>query len=319
MVYVDLVTGFLGAGKTTFIRQYTKYLVGRNERVGIVENDYGSINVDALLLQDLVSDDVRLEMVAGGCDNDCYRRRLKTKLLTLALQGYSRILVEPSGIFDVEEFFDILQEEPLYERVQIHNVITVVNANLGRLSEQSGYLLVSQIANAGKVVFSFWDNQNPRELMDIINGYLKQQRCGRQLTQEDIVCLPFENYTSLIFDSLNHAGYHTYSYERQYDDSVYTSLFFMNHNVQDIRKTVGNLFSDEFCGRVIRIKGCYCSDEVWYAVNATKDMLRIHPMKNGQSVLIVIGEQLDESVISQYIPAEYSTLQVNQNSNTGSE
>ena len=53
MKQIDLITGFLGAGKTTFIRRYTDFLLRRGSRVGILENDYGAVNVDVMLLQDL--------------------------------------------------------------------------------------------------------------------------------------------------------------------------------------------------------------------------------------------------------------------------
>ena len=66
MTKVDLVTGFLGAGKTTFLLEYARNLISRGERIGIIENDYGAINVDLLLLQQELGDRCRLEMVIGG-------------------------------------------------------------------------------------------------------------------------------------------------------------------------------------------------------------------------------------------------------------
>ena len=56
MVQVDLITGFLGAGKTTFLRRYTAYLVEQGHNVCILENDFGAVNVDAMLVQDLLGD-----------------------------------------------------------------------------------------------------------------------------------------------------------------------------------------------------------------------------------------------------------------------
>ena len=53
MVQVDLITGFLGAGKTTFLRRYVRYLVAQGHNVCILENDFGAVNVDAMLVQDL--------------------------------------------------------------------------------------------------------------------------------------------------------------------------------------------------------------------------------------------------------------------------
>ena len=50
MVKVDLITGFLGSGKTTFIKKYAQYLIDQGYRIGIIENDFGAVNVDMMLL-----------------------------------------------------------------------------------------------------------------------------------------------------------------------------------------------------------------------------------------------------------------------------
>ncbi|MCI9099257.1 MAG: GTP-binding protein [Lachnospiraceae bacterium] len=52
MVKVDLITGFLGAGKTTFIRRYADYFMRKGKRINIIENEFGSVNVDAVMLKD---------------------------------------------------------------------------------------------------------------------------------------------------------------------------------------------------------------------------------------------------------------------------
>ena len=102
MITIDLITGFLGAGKTTLIRKYATHLMEKGLNIGILENDHGAVNVDAMLLQDILGEHCTLEMVAGGCDADCHKRRFKTKLIAMGMCGYDRILVEPSGIFDMD-------------------------------------------------------------------------------------------------------------------------------------------------------------------------------------------------------------------------
>ena len=47
MVQVDLITGFLGAGKTTFLRRYVRYLVQQGHKVCILENDFGKMRSPA--------------------------------------------------------------------------------------------------------------------------------------------------------------------------------------------------------------------------------------------------------------------------------
>ena len=146
MIKIDLITGFLGAGKTTFIKKYASYLMKQGRKIGILENDFGAVNVDMLLLQDLEGDNCSLEMIAGGCDADCHRRRFKTKLIAMAMSGYDRVIIEPSGIYDVDEFFDALYEEPLDRFYEPGNVIALVDAGLEEdLSKEAKYLLATEV------------------------------------------------------------------------------------------------------------------------------------------------------------------------------
>ena len=155
MIKIDLITGFLGSGKTTFIEKYARWLIARGERVCILENDYGAINIDRVLLQDLLGPNCELEMVVGGDGAEAHQRRFRTKLISMAMLGYTRVLVEPSGIYDVDEFFDTLYEEPLDRWYEVGSVLAIVDARLNPgLSPASRYLLATEAANAGKIILS---------------------------------------------------------------------------------------------------------------------------------------------------------------------
>ena len=149
MVQVDLITGFLGSGKTTFLRRYVQYLVAQGHSVCILENDFGAVNVDAMLLQDLIGEHCDIETISGGCDCDTHQRRMRTKLISMAMRGFDRVVIEPSGIFDVDEFYDILRDEPLDRWYTLGSVIAIVDAKLeNELSPQADYLLASEAASA---------------------------------------------------------------------------------------------------------------------------------------------------------------------------
>ena len=60
MVTIDLITGFLGSGKTTFLKKYAEYLMDQGLHIGILENDFGAINVDMLMLHELRGDQCEL-------------------------------------------------------------------------------------------------------------------------------------------------------------------------------------------------------------------------------------------------------------------
>ena len=178
MIKIDLITGFLGSGKTTFLKQYAKYLMAQGKNIGILENDFGAVNVDMLLLQELRGDQCELEMISGGCDKETHRRRFRTKLISMGMSGYDRILVEPSGIYDVDEFFDTLYDEPLNRWYEAGSVITILDAGLDeKLSEEEEYLLASEAANAGKIVLSKVQNvseEKKEETIAHLNRTLEQ-------------------------------------------------------------------------------------------------------------------------------------------------
>lgn len=307
MIKIDLITGFLGSGKTTFIKKYARYLMDCGRNIGILENDYGAVNVDMMLLQDLRGDNCELEMVAGGCDADCHRRRFKTKLIAMGMSGYDRVLVEPSGIFDVDEFFDALYEEPLCKWYEIGNVIAIVDAKLEEnLSEQSEFLLASQIANAGKIILSRTQEAAEEEIEATVahlNRAMEQVRCKRRF-QKEILCKDWKDMNAQDFEDIEVCGYVMEDYVKKFgEENGYSTMYFMNVRMteKELRTKVEALMKDASCGNIFRIKGFMMMGEnQWIEVNATQNNVSIKPIEKGQEILIVIGEKLLEDVIRSY-------------------
>lgn len=308
MVKVDLITGFLGSGKTTFIKKYAEYLMSCGSHICILENDYGAVNVDMMLLQNLEGEQCELEMVAGGCDADCHRRRFKTKLIAMGMCGYDRVLIEPSGIFDVDEFFDVLYEEPLDRWYEIGNVIAIVDARLeDHLSAESDYLLASEVANAGKIILSKSQNATEEEIQNTLahlNRAMEQVQCGRRF-QKEIFSKPWDNLTGEDWKAISSSGYVIENYEKSVLDEEhgYSSLYFMNipKTMEKLRITVERLLGDTACGNIVRVKGfMQTEDGSWMELNATHHEIAIQPIEKGQEVFIVIGENLNKDRINEY-------------------
>ena len=310
MVKIDLITGFLGSGKTTFLRKYASHLIAQGQNIGILENDFGAVNVDMMLLGDLRGDNCELEMISGGCDTDTHRRRFKTKLISMGMCGYDRVIVEPSGIYDVDEFFDTLYEEPLDGWYQIGNVITVLDSNLEEdLPEGAEFLLASQAANAGYVVLSKTQETTEEEQKNAVshlNRSLKNIGCKRQF--DEVFAKDWDKLTDEDFKQLLSCGYHMENYCKPdlTQKKTFQSLYFMNMHLTEkkLQEAAKKLFLDKSCGKIFRIKGFMKNEkEQWIEMNATKKNLVISPIKMGQEVIIVIGEQLDEDAIRSCLEA----------------
>ena len=299
MVTIDLITGFLGSGKTTFLKKYAEYLMDQGLHIGILENDFGAINVDMLMLHELRGDQCELEMIAGGCDAESHRRRFRTKLISMRMCGYDRVLVEPSGIYDVDEFFD---------------VIAILDARLeDPLSEQADYLLASEAANAGKVILSHADAATRKQCEDTVahlNRALEEIRCDRRNDSEkDILQTDLTDLTKEALEEVSKCGYRLESYRKMdlENGQSFDSLFFMEEKItsEALERAVPRLFADQSCGEVFRIKGFVKNGAgQWMELNATPDSHTMQSVAVGQEVLIVIGEHLQEDRIRELLKEE---------------
>ena len=316
-----------------------------------------------------------------AADPDCHRRRLKTKLIAMGMDAandgrYDRVIVEPSGIYDVDEFFDILYEEPLDRFYEIGNVIAIVDAGLSdNLSKESDYLLVSQIAEAGMVVFSKVGERDRvsgkvgngdesafgKETGDIfdysvqnvithMNRALEKFRCKRRYEYkmhtadegvvedlsnedacrgragEDVLAKLWDNLTADDFDRIENCGYVPEDHIKMHvtEGNGYKSLFYYHVNMpgEELKRMAAGLFADNSLGNIYRIKGFVpvddhaigvsnldgfkndnseSSDNSYIQINATREYTEITHTDNGQEVLIVIGEGLDNEGIEKYI------------------
>ena len=299
------VVGENGCGKTTFLRRYVQYLVAQGHSVCILENDFGAVNVDAMLLQDLIGEHCDIETISGGCDCDTHQRRMRTKLISMAMRGFDRVVIEPSGIFDVDEFYDILRDEPLDRWYTLGSVIAIVDAKLeNELSPQADYLLASEAASAGLVVMSRTQLAAPGEaeaVIDHLNRALAGCHCARRFGADDVVCRDWNALTTADFARVDCCGWRQTSYVKLHFDEhkAFTSLYFLEagRSVAQVRQAAQMLLHDAKYGHVLRVKGFIPDGGGWVELNAARDAITVQPIPSGQEVLIVIGEGLDKAAI----------------------
>lgn len=314
MIKVDLITGFLGSGKTTFLKKYVGHLLAGGEHIGILENDFGAANVDMILLNDLRGDNCELEMVAGGCDADCHRRRFKTKLISMAMSGYSRVVIEPSGIFDMDEFFDALREDPLDNWYEIGNVFCIVDALLDdKMSDEEINVLAAQAADAGCLVVSKVQLASPEQnaaVLGKVNSALEQIGCRSFFEEKNVFAKDWEKLNDDDFAVLMKASYRIRDHVKKFslDDTSFVTKCFLNYHmdIEQFKSKTIQLFKDEEAGKVFRVKGFIPNGDGFYQVNATADAFSIEETKVGQEVVIVIGEDLNGPKIEEILAAKCS-------------
>ena len=235
--------------------------------------------------------------------------------------GYDRVLIEHSGIFDVDELFDVLYEEPLDKWYQIGNVITILDARLEeKLQPQAEYLLASEAADAGCIVLSKSQEASSAEIgetVEHLNRALEGVKCKRRFTEKDVLDKDWERFTDEDFRRIFNSGYVMEDFEKRCFDERegFQSLYFMELKISEaeLERAAHQILEDPECGNVFRIKGFVKADSGkakahsmsaemgWLELNATRREFSLKPVSVGQEVVIVIGENMNKERIQGYL------------------
>ena len=153
MTKIDIFSGFLGAGKTTLIRKLIAEGY-QNEKLVLIENEFGEIAVDGAFLQDA---GVQITEMNSGCIC-CTLVGDFTKALAQVMNDYApdRILIEPSG---VGKLSDVAHAVERVEGAEIGTKVTVVDAGKCKMYARNfGEFFNDQVASADLIVLSRTDS-----------------------------------------------------------------------------------------------------------------------------------------------------------------
>jgi len=130
-VPTNIITGFLGAGKTTVIMNLLKHKP-ENERWAVLVNEFGEIGVDGSLLQGQSNEQqVFIQEVPGGCMCCAAGVPMQVALNKLLKQAKpDRLLIEPTGLGHPKEVLQVLSSQQNQKVLTIQKTITLVDARL---------------------------------------------------------------------------------------------------------------------------------------------------------------------------------------------
>ncbi len=164
-IQFTLITGFLGAGKTTLVNHLLSGAHGR--RLAVIVNDFGAINIDASLISRRDSDTISL---TNGCACCSMARGLTETLLALSEQADppEAIVLEASGIAEPQPILHIALTNPV---LALNGVITLVDTEtvLGHADDPSyGSIVARQVGGADLVVLNKTDLATPTMLDEVL-------------------------------------------------------------------------------------------------------------------------------------------------------
>ncbi|MBQ3065547.1 MAG: GTP-binding protein, partial [Clostridia bacterium] len=152
MTKIDIISGFLGAGKTTLIKKLISESY-RGEKLVLVENEFGEIGVDGGFMKDA---GIEVSEINSGCIC-CSLVGDFREALEKVVETYTpdRIIIEPSGVGKLSDVIRAAEGAHMEGKAQLNSFITVVDATKAKMYMKNfGEFFNDQIENAGTIILS---------------------------------------------------------------------------------------------------------------------------------------------------------------------
>ena len=170
MTRIDIVSGFLGAGKTTFIQKMLKEALS-DEQVVLIENEFGEIGIDGGFLKEA---GIEIKEMNSGCI--CcslvgdFGASLKEVIATYKPE---RILIEPSGVGKLSDVIkavaDIELENEEMKDVKLNTAVAVVDVSKAKMYLKNfGEFFVNQVESAGTIILSRTQNVSEEKVEEVV-------------------------------------------------------------------------------------------------------------------------------------------------------
>ena len=164
MVKIDIISGFLGAGKTTLIKKLLKEAF-EGEQVVLIENEFGEIGIDGGFLKDA---GIEIREMNSGCICCSLVGDFGASLKEVVEKYHpDRILIEPSGVGKLSDVIKAVQGVEEDVDIQLNSYTTVVDAKKCKMYMRNfGELFDNQVQYAGAIIMSRTDIVDEKKAME---------------------------------------------------------------------------------------------------------------------------------------------------------
>ncbi|WFD11110.1 CobW family GTP-binding protein [Tepidibacter hydrothermalis] len=298
MIKVDIVSGFLGAGKTTFIKKILELY--KDKKVVLIENEFGEVGIDGDLIK---KDGFEVIELQSGCICCSIKTNFIDSINKIIKDiNPEYIIVEPTGIGLLSDIIGIFKNEDLNKICSINSLITVVDSmNYIDMIEDLGYFFEDQIINASTLILSKSQFLEEKEVEAIIKS-LKKLNKNAYILNKNWDNLSIEDVKNILNnDDLSDLDelYHFENYSEMMKDMTSVSIkVHKKYSKEEISEILDKLNKIEY-GIVLRGKGYLNSDEgniEFNYVNGNFTVQKSEVKSDGK--LCIIGKNLDKNEIN---------------------
>ena len=180
MTKIDIISGFLGAGKTTLIKKLLGEAL-KSQKVVLIENEFGEIGIDGGFLKEA---GIEITEMNSGCIC-CSLVGDFGKALEEVIETYhpDRIIIEPSGVGKLSDVIRAVQGVAEHEPVVLNSFVTVVDVMKCKMyAKNFGEFFLNQIEHAGAILLSRTQNAKPDKLDQCVHLLREHNKDARIVT-----------------------------------------------------------------------------------------------------------------------------------------
>lgn len=301
---VDVISGFLGSGKTTLIKKLLETLIIK-EKVAIVENEYGEVGIDGFLLKD---SKIEVKEINSGCICCTIKGDFKKSILEI-ISNYrpDRIIIEPSGVANFSQVLESIKEANI-EGLRINMKVTMVDAqNVHMYMKNFGEFYKSQLIMANTIILTRVENLSDDEILKVCKEIKSVNNRAsiittslNKLSAERILQVSEKKIEDLI-EGVDFKRKGIRAVKRSYANEVFenwgteTAKVFKELEIKEILKE----FQSNKYGEVLRVKGIVKSKEDrWLKFDFVPKDISISDYKGDYTGRVcVIGRNLNKEEI----------------------
>ena len=283
-----LVSGFLGAGKTTFIKEMAKNI---NLEFVVLENEYADIGVDGDFLDEK---NLNVWEMSEGCICCSMKGDFKSSIKRI----YSEInpeylVVEPTGVGMLSSIIENIREIDSKD-IEILNPLTLIDiTSFNEYLETFNNFFIDNLKNTGKVILTKLENYNPFDIENIKNEISKINN-NLEIITDDYRTFPKEWFGEILNKNIDNK-----IIDKNFSLKTHINLrTFSKENVNlktmdELGLLLNRLINGDF-GKIYRAKGIVKVDGYWGKFNLVYKNFEMEPVTDAKKTkIVIIGNNLD--------------------------
>lgn len=320
---IDIISGFLGAGKTTWLNEVLgrESLAGTFGKTVIIENEFGDVGVDGSRLKT----EIEIKELNSGCIC-CSLKGDFSEAIGQCLTDLEpdRIIIEPSGVAKLSEVIGACKEVSMKHGVNIGFAMTCIDATqYAMYLENFGEFYENQIEHADLLVMSRSQHLTPQELVSVTEELRRVNASApfvvtpwTEIGDEALLELfttdnskhrlfepsPFMTINRMNIETGANTKDHVHEHDHEHSAAAFQFVVFdrIEGVSEDQLKNGLQALKKECHGKIIRAKGSLPSliEKEWHEIDWSGDQIEIKSVDPGIcGRLVFIGTDLDREAI----------------------